>query len=335
MCYGTGSMRIMRGSGLGIPCVMASKSVMKFVSLTVFCSVVLTACGGGAANTQADVETSIATSLTLPPLSIEDLALAKTNWQQTNGVVDENFVNGGVGVSEGKIFGVLADKNTGVISVWNWIDNQFVKGIEIPLLEGRSNLYGLGNAQISDFTGDGNDDFIVQYAINSPEAKVFSQVAQVWTSLRFDASSFALEVVGSDLVSKQKVCLPSCAEGPRIPITYKWDGSEFKGRSVDQFGNEFSMLIGPTCSTFTNKDYEPFKMCDKGDGVRYLQKVLHSSGLLYSSSPNGVDGYFGPEMEYSIKVFQFVNGLPVTGIVEGQWYHDLIENYNLSNGYGD
>jgi peptidoglycan hydrolase-like protein with peptidoglycan-binding domain len=48
-----------------------------------------------------------------------------------------------------------------------------------------------------------------------------------------------------------------------------------------------------------------------------------------------VDGYFGPETEYSIKVYQYQNHLAVDGMVEGQWYHDLIENYNLLNGYGD
>ena len=86
---------------------MAFKSLMKFVSLTVFCGAALTSCSGNTANTKADVETSVATPSTLPPLSMEDLALAKTNWQQTSGVADENFVNGGVGVSEEKIFGVF------------------------------------------------------------------------------------------------------------------------------------------------------------------------------------------------------------------------------------
>jgi peptidoglycan hydrolase-like protein with peptidoglycan-binding domain len=102
---------------------------------------------------------------------------------------------------------------------------------------------------------------------------------------------------------------------------------------MDNYGNKFTPLIGTSCNTFTPNDYEPYKVCDKGEGIRYLQQVLQDSGLLYSTSNNPVDGYFGPETEYSIKVYQYQNQLPVNGMVEGQWYRDLIENNNLMNGY--
>jgi peptidoglycan hydrolase-like protein with peptidoglycan-binding domain len=62
--------------------------------------------------------------------------------------------------------------------------------------------------------------------------------------------------------------------------------------------------------------------------------VLYESGLLYTTSNNPTDGYFGPETEYSIKVYQYANQLKVDGVVEGQWYRELIENYNLVNGIG-
>ena len=134
---------------------------------------------------------------------------------------------------------------------------------------------------------------------------------------------------------RHEPCLPSCADGGAIPISYTWNGSRFIGTAVDDFGNKFTPLIGSSCSTFVSNDYEPYKKCDKGEGIRYLQQVLYDSGLLYSTSNKPVDGYFGPETEYSIKIYQYQNHLTVDGFVEGQWYHDLIENYNSMNGIGD
>lgn len=59
---------------MGIPCVMAFKSLMKFISLTVFCGAALTSCSGNTADSKADFESSITTSdsLSTPNSSLEE-----------------------------------------------------------------------------------------------------------------------------------------------------------------------------------------------------------------------------------------------------------------------
>ena len=54
------------------------------------------------------------------------------------------------------------------------------------------------------------------------------------------------------------------------------------------------------------------KLDDKSDGVKRLQKRLHSLGYLYS----GFDGVFGSGTELALKYFQRRNGLPETGVCD-------------------
>ena len=267
-----------------------------------------------------------------------DLVAARSNFQNTVGTVGKGTLNGGVGVSGGSIFGVSADPENGTISVWNLVENTFTKVNELLLLDewcGSPCTWGIDSIKIVDLTGEGNDDIYVDYHLNDPEGQVFSQVSGSWISLKFDLGLHASSVSGSSITAYHEPCLPSCADGGAIPIFYSWDGSEFKSFAVDDFGNQFFLNSSPKCSSFTVTEFEPYKLCDRGDGIRYFQQVLYEYGLLYYSTGNPVDGYFGPDTEYSIKVYQFRNHIPVDGIVEGQWYHDLIENYNGLNGYGE
>ena len=296
---------------------------------------VLASCGGGSGSS-SDSEVSPVT--TVAAITVADLAIAKTSFQQTIGSFGESVLNGGVGVSGGTIFGISANSDKGTISIWEWDGKQFGYGTELILMDnwcGNSCTYGIDNLQIVDLTGEGDDDIFVDYHLNDSESQVFSQVSGSWKSLNFDLGTHASKVVGTNVEAYHEPCMPSCADGGAILISYAWNGSEFVGSAEDDFGNKFSLIIPPTCAVFIPNDYEePFKLCDKGDGIRYLQQVLQDSGLLYSSSSKPVDGYFGPETEYSIKVYQYQNHLTVDGMVEGQWYHDLIENYNLMNGIG-
>ena len=296
---------------------------------------VLVSCGGGS-GTSSKSEVSPVT--TVAAVTVADLAIAKTSFLQTIGSLGESVLNGGVGVSGGTIFGISANSDKGTISIWEWDGKQFGYGTELTLMDnwcGNSCTYGIDNLQIVDLTGEGDDDIFVDYHLNDGESQVFSQVLGSWKSLNFDLGTHASKVVGTNVEAYHEPCMPSCFDGGAILITYSWNGTEFAGSAEDDFGNTFTLIIPPTCAVFIPNDYEePFKLCDKGEAIRYLQQVLQDSGLLYSSSSNPVDGYFGPETEYSIKVYQYQNHLTVDGMVEGQWYHDLIENYNLVNGIG-
>jgi hypothetical protein len=291
---------------------------------------VATSCGGAGAN-EATSETSIAA------ITVEDLAIAKNTFAETIASLGESVLSGGVGVSAGAIFGISANSDKGTISIWDWDGSQFGYGTELALMEdwcGNECTWGIDNLQIADLTGEGSDDIFVDYHLNDPESQVFSQVSGSWSSLKFDLGTFGAKIVGTQVIAYHQPCLPSCAEGSSIEVSYSWNGTLFEGQSVDDYGNKFSLVIGPTCSAFTPSDYEPYKLCDEGNGIRYLQQVLYESGLLYTTSNNPTDGYFGPETEYSIKVYQYANQLKVDGVVEGQWYRELIENYNLVNGIG-
>ena len=289
-------------------------------------SVILTSCGGSAANSPKS------------NTSIEELKEAKSIWLQTIGDHGESVQSGGVGVSDVAIFGVSANSDQGTISIWNWDGKQFGFGSTLSIMSdwcGDACTWGIDSAQVIDLTGEGDDDIFVSYHLNDSEGIVFSQVSGSWKAVDFDLGLHAAQVSGTKIEAYHEPCLPSCADGGAIPISYTWNGSQFIGSAVDDYGNKFTPLIGPSCSTFTPNDYEPYKVCDKGDGIRYLQQVLQDLGLHYSTSNNPVDGYFGPETEYSIKIFQYQNQIAVDGVVEGQWYREFIENYNLMNGYGD
>ena len=294
---------------------------------------VLASCGGGS-GTSSNSEVSPVT--TVAAITVEDLAIAKTSFQQTIGSLGESVLNGGVGVSGGTIFGISANSVKGTISIWEWDGKQFGYGTELTLMDDWCGtcIWGIDNLQIVDLTGEGDDDIFVDYHLNDSESQVFSQVLGSWKSLKFDLGTHASKVVGTNVEAYHEPCMPSCSDGGAILISYAWNATEFVGSAEDDFGNKFSLIIPSTCAVFAPNDFEPFKLCDKGEAIRYLQKVLYENGLLYSSSSNPVDGYFGPETEYSIKVYQYQHHLTVDGMVEGQWYHDLIENYNLMNGIG-
>jgi hypothetical protein len=294
----------------------------------------LVSCGGGSSSS-SNGETPPST--TIAAVTVEDLAIAKTSFQQTIGSLGVSVLNGGVGVSGGTIFGISANSDKGTISIWEWHEKQFGYSTDLKLMDnwcGNSCSSGIDNLQIVDLTGEGDDDIFVDYHLNDSESQVFSQVLGSWKSLNFDLGTHASKVVGTNVVAYHEPCLPSCAEGGAIPISYSWNGTEFQSHAEDDFGNRFTLTVPATCTVFTPSDYGPYKLCDKGKGILYFQQVLNDSGLLYSSSSKPVDGYFGPETEYSVKVFQYENHLKVDGVVEGQWYRDLIENYNLVHGIG-
>lgn len=288
--------------------------------------------------TEGPLTTEASPAPTSTATTIEDPASLEPLWQQTIASLGSSLINGGVGVSNGKIFGVVADSYTGTVSIWSWETDQFVAASELAVEDSwNGDFWGIDTVRLVDLNGDSSDDIFVDYHLNDYVGKAFSQISGSWNSLTFDGYDVlnSPNLSGSLITSYELTCLPSCAEGPAIPLTYSWNGSEFNGSAVDAFGNTFTMTVIQSCSNFRQTESEPYKLCDRGEGIRYLQQVLYDNGGLLILSDNPIDGYFGAATEYSIKAYQFANNIPVTGTVEGQWYHDLIEGYNLANGFGD
>ena len=261
--------------------------------------------------------------------SLGELKTAKSTWRETIGALGESVMNGGIGVSGGEIFGVSANSDKGTVSIWTWDGKKFGFGTELHILDdwcGNDCTWGIDSSQILDLTGEGDDDIFVSFHLNDPDGVVFSQVSGTWKAAEFDLGLHGAEVARSQVFAYHEPCLPSCADGGAIPITYEWDGNRFIGWAVDYLGNKFTPLIGAPCTNYEFADVEPYKKCDQSEDIRALQRVLHDAGLLFSTSDDPVNGLFGPDTEYSVKIFQYQNELPVDGFVEGQWFHDLVQD---------
>lgn len=82
---------------------------------------------------------------------------------------------------------------------------------------------------------------------------------------------------------------------------------------------------GPVCPNYEYREYAPFEICTEGPGIVVLQRAL----VYFGYHDGSVDGYFGPGTEAAVRRAQAAYGVPQNGIVEGGWYYDLIETYNL------
>ena len=66
----------------------------------------------------------------------------------------------------------------------------------------------------------------------------------------------------------------------------------------------------------------------RGDKVRQMQEQLDTIRSIYTAIPPLiVDGVFGPATEASIREFQSIFGLPVTGIVDYRTWYKISEIY--------
>ena len=67
----------------------------------------------------------------------------------------------------------------------------------------------------------------------------------------------------------------------------------------------------PLCDDYTFNDQYPLALCDEGPAVRIAQEALR-----LSVDPNLVaDGYFGPDTETAVQLFQLQNGLEADGLI--------------------
>ena len=83
---------------------------------------------------------------------------------------------------------------------------------------------------------------------------------------------------------------------------------------------------GPVCPTYEYRSAEPYYLCTQGSGVETLQRALVFCGYMSGTA----DGYFGPGTDAAVRVLQGDYGVAQDGIVQGAWYREFIETYNLS-----
>ncbi len=83
---------------------------------------------------------------------------------------------------------------------------------------------------------------------------------------------------------------------------------------------------GPVCPTYEYRSAEPYSLCTEGPGVATLQQALVFFGYMSGSA----DGYFGPGTDAAVRELQRDYGVAEDGVVQGWWYREFIETYNLS-----
>ena len=144
-------------------------STRRNCSVLVICWLFLVACSRGASSSQGTEAVPPSTA----DVSSTDLTTARETWQEANGALDRRL-SGGVGVSNGAIFGVLVDQLSGEVLIWNWDNSAFTLGPIFLLDEPWDSMfYGADDVQILDLNDDGNDDIFVKYHLNDFVGQVF------------------------------------------------------------------------------------------------------------------------------------------------------------------
>jgi hypothetical protein len=187
-----------------------------------------------------------------------------------------------------------------------------------------------------DLTGDGSAEFFVEHIpYNDTLGVVYRHHTDGRWTLEVEGRAMTPTPQGN-LRGYDETCVPDCAAGLVVEYEYSWTGSAFSYQAFDTRGNEIDLYVTTACvGDYIARSGPPLRRCDKGPLVETLQAALQWAGFLVSTdgTPPAVDGYYGPSTETSVRLFQLYLGEPVDGIAEGPWFYDLIENYNLSNGY--
>ena len=95
---------------------------------------------------------------------------------------------------------------------------------------------------------------------------------------------------------------------------------------------KFSQTNSRRCAAFVERTSTPYKLCDKGSGIRQLQQILYENGLLVPEDNNPVDGYFGSATENAVKAYQSRSGLPATGIVDATLNRKILDDFKGGRG---
>ena len=277
--------------------------------------------------------TTIAPATTLSPA--DQLSAIRHSWTTFAATLPAGTVaSAELGTVGGQFIAASGSDNPFSVTVWTskggtWVDTATLTPTQTALGTGFVEVHTV------DLTGDGNDEIFFNYYPGNDElGEVYQFTGLAWNLV---GSDVALHLNGQRLTGTTNFCVPYCANGVNVPYNFVWNGTGFDEQTVDLSGNPIQIVETHGCpSGLRYNAFPPLKLCDKGPLVKALQAALNAGGLLYSSGQNGplVDGAFGPDTSTSIRLYQFANGLQVNGVADGQWYYDLIENYNLSSGHG-
>ena len=277
---------------------------------------------------ESAVATTTVVSTTAVPTTTEpvnEVDAARSSWNAFASTLADTATVSDIGQTGSGFVAATADATSGVVTVWSWLGGQWQQTDSPPV-----SLPGLAMQQLAfvDLTGDSNDELFVAFNnMRHDEGLVFQRSSGAWVQI---ADGLGVTIDNDRLIGVENMCMPSCADGFSIPVEYVWNGSEFIERTVDSSGRLADLFETRKCDALQTNLYEPLKLCDEGQSVVALQAALNSDGYLFSTSANGpeIDGLFGPDTASSIRLYQYRIGVPMTGVAEGQWYHDLIESYN-------
>jgi hypothetical protein len=185
-----------------------------------------------------------------------------------------------------------------------------------------SNVTGL---VLQDFTGDSSGELVVSFCPNGCFGTIHRFVEGGWV---LSADEEGLQVIDGRLVSSEKeICNPYCDEFTTTLFEIVWDGENFTRIGT----GEVAATPAVTCDRYIQRDNPPYSLCDKADGVWFLQRAL----IFFDYLDGEPDGYFGPKTDRAVRAAQRDAQVPVNGIAEGRWFANLLETYREINDYMD
>ena len=116
-----------------------------------------------------------------------------------------------------------------------------------------------------------------------------------------------------------------------LPLTADIDSDSYD-KLTEIFKSETS-LRGPTAPIRPYPRSESYELAfgEVSELVYILQLMLNALSIYYYDIPRiPVNGTFGSETENAVRLFQKINTLPITGIVDRLTWEHLAEEYNES-----
>lgn len=268
---------------------------------------------------------SVPTTSTLPPettvpeiTEAELLAAAETAWDQVTAPIIGLGVISGVALVDGVPHAATSyaeiDELTSV-GIWQYRgDWENAGGVENDMF---LNIVAI---HVDDLTGDGSAEVLVTSCPNACFSSVFRHEGGTWVEAALVAR---VELQDGRLVGEENTCQPSCAAGNVVPFELVWTGSSFDV----VYSTPVTAPQQVTCPTYTEREWAPYSLCDKGRGVWFLQRALIYFGYLDGS----MDGYFGPKTDRAVRQLQRAYGVAEDGIADGWWYQEFMETYRSYN----
>jgi hypothetical protein len=128
---------------------------------------------------------------------------------------------------------------------------------------------------------------------------------------------------GNRLEGSENLCMPSCADGNNVDFYLKVSSGRLVPQYVDHSGKQIILFQTAKCTSFIPDQMDGMRRCMKGQNVFSIQRMLQTIGLLYDTGGSGADGYFGADTETSVRIFQLLNYMPVTGVVDSAFFTTL------------